>query len=420
MVDSQQERDLRGLVQRVVRETPVLDVHTHLYAPRFGGLLTWGIDELLTYHYLVAEVYRVAPMPYEGFWGMSTAQQADHIWRHLFVERSPISEACRGVVTVLTALGLDPRQPNLAEIRGFFRALTVERYVDRVFKIANVRRVIMTNDPFDDAERAVWEAGGHDDDRFEAALRIDPLLNGWETAVPRLREWGYDVQGDLSADDVEAVRRFLGDWIKRIRPRYMAVSLPPTFAFPEDGARGRLIERCVMPAAREAGIPFAMMIGVRRQVNAGLRLAGDGVGLASIEPIDALCTRFPENRFLVTMLARENQHALCVAARKHPNLLPFGCWWFMNNPSIIDEMTRVRLELLGLSFIPQHSDARVLDQLIYKWAHSRDVIAGVLAEKYADLARAGWRVEERDVRRDVEQLLGGVFERFCDGAKAPE
>ena len=65
-----------------------------------------------------------------------------------------------------------------------------------------------------------------------------------------------------------------------------------------------------------------------------------------------------------------------MAARKFRNLMAFGCWWFLNNPSLVDEITRMRLELIGLSMIPQHSDARVLDQVVYKWAHSRSVIAG--------------------------------------------
>ena len=33
-----------------------MDIHTHLYEAAFGELLLWGIDELLIYHYLVAEV----------------------------------------------------------------------------------------------------------------------------------------------------------------------------------------------------------------------------------------------------------------------------------------------------------------------------------------------------------------------------
>ena len=56
---------LRKTVQRIVDETPITDIHTHLYAPEFGELLLYGIDDLLTYHYLVAEAFRVTDIPYE-------------------------------------------------------------------------------------------------------------------------------------------------------------------------------------------------------------------------------------------------------------------------------------------------------------------------------------------------------------------
>ena len=72
----------------------------------------------------------------------------------------------------------------------------------------------------------------------------------------------------------------------------------------------------------------------------------------------------------------------------------------------------MRIELLGTSFIPQHSDARVLDQLVYKWDHSRRVIAKVLAEKFTDLADAGWPVTRGEVGRTVHGYLSGNFERF--------
>ena len=35
-------------------------MHTHLFPLEFGELSRWGIDDLLTYHYLVAEVMRSA------------------------------------------------------------------------------------------------------------------------------------------------------------------------------------------------------------------------------------------------------------------------------------------------------------------------------------------------------------------------
>ncbi len=126
-----------------------------------------------------------------------------------------------------------------------------------------------------------------------------------------------------------------------------------------------------MPLLAERRLPWAMMIGSRRGVNPELRDAGDMGGQADVGSVINLCREFPSNKFMVTMLARENQHELCVAARKFGNLLPFGCWWFLNNPMLIEEITRMRLELLGSSFVPQHSDARILDQLIYKWEHSR-------------------------------------------------
>jgi hypothetical protein len=85
----------------------------------------------------------------------------------------------------------------------------------------------------------------------------------------------------------------------------------------------------------------------------------------------------------------------------------FGCWWFLNNPSLVEEITRMRVELLGTSFIPQHSDARVLEQLVYKWDHSRKTIGNVLADKYSDLAAAGWEASEAEIRRDVKWMLEG-------------
>src|SRR3954468_19128317 len=88
-------------VEQALAAEPVVDMHTHLYPPTFGtpdpnktgktdpaGYMLWGLDELLTYHYLVAEVFRVAPafsrgggpvsggVSHEQFWKMPKAAQA--------------------------------------------------------------------------------------------------------------------------------------------------------------------------------------------------------------------------------------------------------------------------------------------------------------------------------------------------------
>src|SRR5215813_12146932 len=110
------------------------------------------------------------------------------------------------------------------------------------------------------------------------------------------------------------------------------------------------------------------------------------------------------------MLKKKNK--LCVSARKFNNLMPFGCWWFANNPSIVAEITRERLEMLDPSFIPQHSDACVLEHLVSKWSQSRKVIAKALSERYEQLLQAGRSVTRAEIRRDVNRLFSENFREW--------
>jgi len=427
--------ELQREVESALAEQPIIDLHTHTYPPSFGtpvanatgrvdpqGLMLWGVDELVTYHYLIAEVFRVVPattLPYEAFWRMARPEQADHIWKHLFVERTPISEACRGVVTTLSKLGLDPNTPTLEPIRRWYAEQDPSGFIDRLMDVSNVEKITMTNEVFDANERSRWLADPSigADPRFSAVLRIDKLLLDFEGASGSLREWGYEAGLDLRERSVQEARRFVREWLDRMKAIYIAVSLPPDFHYPAaDDAAARagqtVLEQVVLPVCAERGLPFAMMIGAVRNANPGLRGGGDMGGTADITAVVNLCREFPQNKFMVTMLSRENQHELAVTARKFGNLMVFGCWWFMNNPSIIEEITRMRVEMLGTSFIPQHSDARILDQLLYKWDHSRRVIGKVLTDKYADLATAGWRVTREQIRSDVRRLVHDNFLEF--------
>jgi hypothetical protein len=211
---------------------------------------------------------------------------------------------------------------------------------------------------------------------------------------------------------VAEVRRFLEDWNARMRPLYMAVSLSDEFQFPDESMTSKILSEAILPSCREFGIPMSLMIGVRRQVNPALRLAGDAVGRADLRALENLCRTFPDNRFLVSVLSRENQHELCVYARKFSNLMPFGCWWFLNNPSIVEEITRERIEMLGTSFIPQHSDARVLEQVIYKWRNTRTTLAPILTNSYRLLHNDGGGVTKQDIQRDVNRMLRTNFENW--------
>jgi hypothetical protein len=385
--------ELRAQVESTVNSTAVIDAHTHLFPLEFRELCLWGIDELLTYHYLTAEALRTARVPYEQFWAMSKMDQADLVWKTLFVDNTPTSEAAQGIITVLDVFGLDTRAPDLREARAFFNSQRLAEHIDQVFDVARVSGVVMTNDPYDDVEDQFWSSGLSVDRRFRSSLRLDRLVN----------------TADLAVSTISQIRAFLDNWIQRRNPVYLALSLPPDFSFPNDDARERWLREVILPTAKEHRLPLTLMVGVRRRVNPNLREAGDGLGRADITAIERLCAQYHEVKFLVTVLSRENQHELCVAARKFNNLMPFGCWWFLNNPSIVSEITRERFELLGQSFIPQHSDARVLEQLIYKWQHARRQIADALYDSYKQLLNRGRAVTTEEISRDVNRLFSGNF-----------
>ena len=446
--------EVAAVVERHVSEVRAIDVHTHLLPPSHGNLLLYGIDQLLTYHYLVAELFMLLPLPTDDdsvsvggeaapspdtFFAWPKERQAELVFDQLFVRRTPLSEAARGVVTTLRALGLRDmlrdatRRPadavggRLAELRGWFAAHDPTDHLRRCFDLTGLRYAVMTNIPFSAEEARHWlrPADGIDacaalPDCLKPALRVDPLLAGnWPAVRAAISGCEPPYPPTLAG-----VRAFVDDWVARMRPVYLMASTPAGFTYaplpagaPEAAADAQpsgadLLERVLLAAAREHSLPIALKVGAVRGANPALREGGDGVEVADLSFVWRLCAAHRDVKFLLTVLSVDNQHELCVLARKFGNLHVYGCWWFCNNPSIIDSVTRMRLEMLGTAFTAQHSDARVLEQVVYKWAHSRAAITPVLAEAYTRLVRAGWELTEDDVARDVGLLFGGAYEVF--------
>lgn len=453
-----------SVLKSEVASALVVDLHTHLLPPSHGSLCLWGIDELLTYHYLVAEYFMTAPasMTPEKLYSLNKKDQADIIWKALFIDRSPISEACRGVITTMVALGLSKEvaSRDLEGVRKFCSSFRdrglegAEEYSEMVYAKAGVQYAIMTNIPFDSNEANHWKPERKVySGRYRSALRVDPLLAGDRAAIEKtLRASGYDIT-------LEGARQYLRDWCDTMKPEYMMASTPHDFALAEgtlagvkntgvneeamkqpfafvdqassgadcvlgcDGAEDEaptvldensdFLSEVLIKVCEERNLPIALKIGAHRGVNKSLVQAGDGmVAFADAGVLSRLCTRFPRILFLATFLSRNNQHEAAVLASKFRNLHLYGCWWFCNNPSIIREITLMRIEMLGTAFTAQHSDARVLDQLLYKWPHSRAVIAKVLAEEYTKLRVSGFTPTRGEIRRDVERLFGGSYEEF--------
>eukprot|EP01121_Diplochlamys_sp_Union-15-3_P015694 TRINITY_DN5235_c0_g1_i2.p1 TRINITY_DN5235_c0_g1~~TRINITY_DN5235_c0_g1_i2.p1 ORF type:complete len:378 (-),score=58.71 TRINITY_DN5235_c0_g1_i2:281-1414(-) len=354
------KEELPEVIRRIVQDTYCVDLHTHLFPPSHGNLMLWGIDELLTYHYLIAEYFSLAKREPlytpDQFFKLSKEKQADTIWQELFIKRSPLSEACKGVLSTLKILGLDEaiRKRDLKIARDFFASQKPEEYLTHVFKLSKVKYAVMTNIPFNREEAEHWIPKKKPiPPELKSALRVDPLLTGeWDIVETVLQQSGYPTT-------LEGARSYLRDWAKLIDPVYFMASTPAGFMYPvpeslsaKDNNKpsgADLLEKVLLPLAEELNLGLALKIGAERNVNPALKGGGDGVVISDVGIIKRLCTKYPKVKFLVTYLSRVNQHEVAVIAQKFSNLHLYGCWWYCNNPSIIKEITTMRFELLGLN-----------------------------------------------------------------------
>ncbi len=260
-MSNQDSAVLRATVTRVVQETPVTDLHTHLFPPGFGELMLWGVDELLTYHYLIAETLRVIDLPYADLWRLSKSAAGRSDLADVVPGDGPrFPRPTRGVRDDAPATG--PRSGR-ARSGGLSPVLRRRRppagITDLVLKTAGVKEVVMTNDPFDEAERAVWltgvEAGPALSGRAAPGRSAELLAGGVrEAGGLGLRGRGragraYAGGGAALPGRVERADRRARIWPCRWRP---------AFTLPEESDRARLIEACVLPVARERNLPFAL------------------------------------------------------------------------------------------------------------------------------------------------------------------
>lgn len=310
------------------------------------------------------------------FYAKTKQEQAELVWKALFLDRSPLSEATRGVgtlfvgfiiifnspclssfkVTTLAALGLEKEilARDLSAIRQYYRRWRdseegADGFSVMVHEIAGVRYNVMTNIPFDPNEALYWHQKKSLSGHYRTALRVDPFLSGDNAVVEAtLRASGYDTS-------LKGAKQFLLDWINILHPEYVMASTPHDFgtrrasvnlesmrvpgafaqAIAQDDAcipenedspteineSSDLFGEVLVKVCEERGLPIALKIGAHRQINPKLRQAGDGlVAFADAGMLGRLCAAYPKIKFLATFLSRYNQQEACVLASKFNNL----------------------------------------------------------------------------------------------------
>ena len=418
-MSSSSDDDLRFRIKRIVYGTPIVDIHTHLFPSSFRDLFLYGIEDLLTYHYLIEDFFcKRRDMKPEEFFRLDKKVQAKLVWDTLFVDNIPLSEACRGVITVLEILKLDGKEYE--EIKEFFdkQKEHLGYYTALICALTKISHIFMTNDPFNEEENYFWNKGAELNYRFQPTLRLDALL---DPSGSRLKEINSITGGFVKEDYVsiespiliDRIIKYLDTYALYRDPKYIMLSLPYNIATNEYS--NKVLKTLILPYARKRRLPIFLKLGTDRQVNPDFKLAGDSLGDVDMTWLRDICQNNLDIRFAVTVLSMNNQHALAVMCKKFPNLYIYGCWWYCNTPSQIESITKMRMELLGNSFTFQHSDARVMEHLIYKWEHSKEILVNILHEKYQDLEIKGFTIKDSMIKKDVRNLFGHDLLDFIEG-----
>ena len=104
--------EVQTIVENTLNKIKILDIHTHLFPPQHENYYLSGLVDTLNYHYLIAELFVSTNINIEKFKSLDKLQKAEMVWNELFDKRTPVSEACKGVLTILKSLSIPIKDKN--------------------------------------------------------------------------------------------------------------------------------------------------------------------------------------------------------------------------------------------------------------------------------------------------------------------
>ena len=378
---------IKFYIEKFVNSTPIFDIHTHLFPSKFKKYYNVGLIKLLNYHYLKAELFSLGNIKIKNFNNLDDNKKAKIIWNNLFLNRYPISTATQGVLRILKIYGVEDVNQKFDKILK----ITNENQLSEedIFKITNINQVVMTNNPFNSEEKKILNL--NKDSKYLPSIRIDDLFMKPKSKNEHLNSWYLSGQ-----EKIKKAIKEIKIIIQTNKPSYFSLSTENFKEFENE-----FFFKNFLSLLKENKTPMMLLIGVKRGVNKLYNDAGDGIGTMNLDYLEKILIKFPRNKFLVSCLDYRDQFKLSVLARKFQNLKIVGFWWFNNNESIIENLLKQRFELLGDNFIVQHSDARIIDQLVYKWLDFKSIYIKVMVEKYQKLLSLGYKIKATDLERKI-------------------
>ena len=255
----------------IINSAPIFDLHTHLFPPKHEGYFLLGFKNLLNYHYLIAELLTATNIDASTFYSYNDEKKASIIWNELFEKRTPVSEACAGVLSILKELNIEINKKSFLSICDEYdKKIQSDK---NIFELSNVSSLVMTNNPFDLDEWSLFNTNDWDKKIYLASLRLDDLILDYDETLKKAK--------DQTSNQENTIVNYLEKCYSQSNPVYAAISLNlETFnTILEDS-----MWRDILVWLESKKLPLSLMLGVKRAVNKDFGLAGDGICLLYTSP----------------------------------------------------------------------------------------------------------------------------------------
>jgi len=379
----------------------LVDVHSHINGEHPAAE---DPKEIIFYHYVVTEM-RSAGAPPEAFSaGLSFEEVMKRTLPYFKLIRNTSTHWClMKMLKELYAFGEDEiNEANWKSLRDAILSRAKERnwYRAVLAEKARLKKGFLTF-------RYDKEIPKYDPDFFVGALRIEPLIS--RLSIDDIEGLGRAVNvGIESVDEFEDALPLLFKKFSRCVALTASILPEETFVGANKTEVREPFEKrlsgsdlsaaemrklssfsmnCILTLAEEYGLPFQLMMGVRRPV---LGASPPDYAIAGYEPSSLLylCPLFGQFRnvdFDIFLASKIQSHELTVVAKNYPNVHVSGYWWYTFYPDIIKQFLRERLQMLPRNKIGGFfSDAYVVEWTNAKASMVRSELAKVLAEMVKD------------------------------------
>ena len=407
MILLSEEKGLLSRLKTWIDSVQLVDVHCHIDGERPAAE---DPKEIIFYHYIVTELVSAGAPPEAFSDDLSFEETMERTLPYFRMIRNTSTHWC--LMKMLRDLygfqGDEIDSKNWKELRDAIisHAKERERYKRILTEKTNLKRGFLTF-------RYDEEIPKHDPDFYVGTLRIEPLISRLNRADIEGLEGAVNTPVESIDDFEEAFSLLFKKFSDCVA---VTASVQPEETFVETSkvkAKEPFKKRlsgmdlsasemwdvssfamnCALGLAEEHGLPFQLMVGVRRPVVGASPpdYAIAGFETKSLVSLCPLFHRFGGVNFDVFLANRVQSHELTVIAKNYPNVHVSGYWWYTFYPDIIKQFLRERLQMLPINKIGGFfSDAYVVE-----WTYAKaSMVRLQLAQVLAKMVQEGYYTEE--------------------------